>query len=63
MSYRHRPWQDNPELPDDGDINELIDSTPDEDDRLHQYVEDMLTGPEPEEASPYSGNYYEDDGA
>lgn len=51
----------------DPETNELIDTPaleqPDETDLLHQYVEDLLSGPEPEEPSPYSGNYYEDDGA
>ncbi len=67
MSYglhrQDRPWQQQEDETDNGDTNELIDSTPDETDRLHQFVEDLLSGPEPEEANPYAENYYEDDGA
>lgn len=75
MVYRELPWQqaeqdDQPTAaeialesgndPNEGVANELFD-TPDETDRLYAYIEDMLSGPEPEEANPYHGNFYDFD--
>ncbi len=75
MADRDRAWQDNPEQldyptaedmrleladADDGDINELVDSPPNEDGRLHQYAEDLLSGPEPDHGNPYHGTENDD---
>ncbi len=66
MSYgphRHdRAWSQQEEETDNGDTNELIDTPLNEDGRLHQFVEDLLTGPEQEEPNAYLGTFYEDDG-
>ncbi len=51
----------NPELPDDGDINELVDTPPNEDAPLHAYVEGLLGERELEEPNPYHGTDYDDD--
>lgn len=59
MVYRDLPWQQE-ERPDEGDVNELIDTPPDETDRLHSYVEDMLSAPEPYHGSPYDGTDNDD---
>lgn len=65
MSYGlHRtdkPWQQQEDETDHGDTNELIDTPPNEDGRLHQFVEDQLTGPEQEEPNPYHGTMYDFD--
>lgn len=63
LHHPDKPWQqqDNPELPDEPDINELIDSLPNEDGRLHEFLEDLLSGPEPEEPNPYHGTMYDFD--
>jgi hypothetical protein len=57
-----RAWSQQEDETDNGDTNELIDNPPDETDRLHQYVEDMLSGPEPYEGSPYDGTDSDDHG-
>lgn len=67
MSYGlHRvdkPWQQQEDETDNGDCNELIDSPPNDDEPMHAYVEDLLSGPEPYEPNVYDGTYHEDDGA
>ncbi len=64
MSYgthrADRAWSQQ-EDPDDGDINELIDSPPNEDAPLHDYVEGLLGERELEEANPYHGTMYDFD--
>lgn len=62
VSYRNRPWQDNPDLPDDGDVNELVDTLPNEDAHLDNFIEDLLTGPEPYEPGPFTGDDNSDPG-
>lgn len=66
MSYGlHRtdkPWQQQEDETDNGDINELIDSPPNEDGRLHDFIEDLLSGPEPYTPGPYTGDDNSDPG-
>ena len=60
MGYRNLPWRDNPELPDDGDTNELIDDRP-EDAHLEAAYEDRRT-PWDADINPYDGGLTTDDG-
>jgi len=68
MSYgphhQDRAWQQEEpaDRPDNGDVNDLIDTPTNEDGRLHQFVEDLLTGPEPYENGPYTGDDNSDPG-
>ncbi len=50
------------EQPDEPDCNELIDTPPNEDGRLHQFIEDLLSSLEPYEGNVYDGTDSDDPG-